>query len=329
MSPAALKSLARRLAFAALARDWRLARRRAAMSRAGVVAILNLHRVDDDRSSAYPAMPPAIFDDLLGWLKPRFRIVALADLATLERDGPPPLVLSFDDGYRDFIEIVMPILRRHGLRANQNVVPACVEGGRPPLNVLLQDFIGQAPAPLLREIETPWLPGGFDPDDRAASGMRASRALKNRPMVEQEAIMSALAPDIARFDAFRPTPMMSRAQVIEAAASGHEIGAHSWSHASMAVESDAVFADDVARCRSYFETTLGLPMTIYAFPNGSRRDGQVETLRRAGVAQVLLVDDDFASLKAPALKRFTMRGDDRSEARYRAHGGSRAVADVG
>jgi peptidoglycan/xylan/chitin deacetylase (PgdA/CDA1 family) len=55
-------------------------------------------------------------------------------LATLAPNAEPPLILSFDDGYKDFIEVVVRILERHRVIANQNIVVNSVESGRPPMN---------------------------------------------------------------------------------------------------------------------------------------------------------------------------------------------------
>ena len=158
-------------------------------------------------------MSSACLDDLIAWLKRRFRIVVFGDLATFEPGGKPPLILSFDDGYKDFIDNAAPILEKHGVRVNQNVLPGAIESGLPPLNVMLQDFIASAPAALLREAPLPGLPQGADPERRCASCLRASAALKNRPISEQKAIFTELQRTFSRFEGFRPTAMMSLEEV--------------------------------------------------------------------------------------------------------------------
>lgn len=321
---AVARSLARRLAFAVLGSDPALGVKLRAIASAEALTILNFHRVNDNRTSADEAIPPKLFDKLVAWLATRFRIVTFAELTEMKSDGKPPLILSFDDGYRDFVEVVMPILARHKVRVNQNVIPAAVASGKPPINVILQDFIGQAPASLLREIAFPGITGAVDPDDRIRAGLKVSAAIKNRPIREQKALLAALEPQMARYDGFRTTPMMTL-EDLKSAADTHEIGAHSYEHASMAMETDQYLADDARNCALWLHQTLGLAPAIYAFPNGSHRAGQAEIVQSTGFRHVLLVRGEFSRPSEWCHPRFGLYGNTCSELKFRAVGGMAAV----
>ena len=309
--------------FKALQVDWIANLKARALAGSGALTILNLHRVSDAQGWGYVAMTPSLFDELIAWLKQRFTLVAFQDLATLTPNAKPPLILSFDDGYKDFIEVVVPILERHRVVCNQNIVANVVESGRPPMNVELQDFIATAPAALLREVPLPGLPQGADPSDRSGSGRIASRSLKWRPIAEQKVIFAEIERQFLRFDGFRPTKMMSVEDVREVAQAS-EIGVHSYEHASMASESDDYLSEDARRCREYFRDRLGFATTIYAFPNGSFRQGQEELLRAVGYQHVLCVGEAFSRLEEWRHPRLTMFAASSVEARFRALGGVKA-----
>ncbi len=73
------------------------------------------------------------FADQLNWLKEEgYKTVALGDVARARSGGPAlpdkPLVITFDDGYKDNLYIAMPLLERYGFSATVFVVT---------------DFIGQ------------------------------------------------------------------------------------------------------------------------------------------------------------------------------------------
>jgi hypothetical protein len=88
----------------------------------------------------------------------------------------------------------------------------------------------------------------------------------------------------------------------------------------MAHESREFFENDVAECSRYFTNQLGLPLQIYAFPNGSYRPEQIDFLRRNNVEKVLLVDEKPAELGSDVIPRVTMYGDSPAEVRMRASG---------
>lgn len=298
--------------------DFSVKLRLRALRRARALTILNLHRVTDSRGSC-ASISASLFDDLLPWLKQRFSLVGFDELSRLSASDKPPMLISFDDGYKDFIDIAAPILEKHRVRVNQNIVPAMIESGRPPMNVILQDFINCAPAALLREVPLPGLPSGADPDNRARSCLICSAVFKAQPIAAQKAQFSQLQPQLERLDSFRPTPVMTIEEVRQIAGF-HWLGAHSFEHASMAAESDNYLKDDVRKCREYFLERLNFAPSVYAFPNGSYRAGQPEIVHAEGIAHVLLGESRYSRLDAWSHFRFNFYAESQAEARARALG---------
>jgi peptidoglycan/xylan/chitin deacetylase (PgdA/CDA1 family) len=280
-----VRNAAKMVVFAAMGNGPWLRRRLEMLGKRGGATILNLHRVADDDGSDYRPLSPDLFDQLLAFVSREFAVMTIGELG--EKTTRPKLVLSFDDGYRDFLTTAVPILKRYGLRASQNVIPHCIESGLPPLNVMAQDFVGQAPKAVVRELNI----DGFSAPLDHRFGHRLSHFLKMRSQAEQDAIAKDLLPQFYRWDGFKPTAMMTLDEVRSLDA--HELGAHSFAHSSMEFESDDFLDADVARCAGYFREKLNAPMSIYAFPNGSCRKGQAERVLSHGVDHVLLVGERY------------------------------------
>jgi peptidoglycan/xylan/chitin deacetylase (PgdA/CDA1 family) len=312
-----LEDMLKRCLFLALGSGFVVGRRVSAINRRNRLTILNLHRVHRNSSGNYIGLDISLFSALVEFLAINFSLITFGEIDQVSKK--PRLILSFDDGYKDFFEIVVPILAHYGVKANQNIIPECIETKMPPLNVICGDFIHQAPIQIIKYLNIP----GFNnlSDDRL--GFRLSVFIKNKPYIEQRRFADILLPQFFDWHGFRPTPMMGREEVKQVALI-HEVGCHSYSHASMAHESNEYLAHDLVRCNQYFDELLGRSILIYAFPNGSYRSEQIEIVAESGVKHILLVGDDFADEKSPH-RRFTFSANTLSEARFKALGGFRPV----
>jgi peptidoglycan/xylan/chitin deacetylase (PgdA/CDA1 family) len=283
------------------------------------IAVLNLHRVSPFENPFWSPLAPRIFEELLKFLHKNFRVCLFGELGSIEKNDKPVAVLSFDDGYYDFLEYAVPILEKYKMRANMNVIPQCAESGKPIWNVQLYDFLNSAPRALINEMKLPDFDGVLTNESREAKlkyGLQISGYLKKRPRREREKIWQIVEPFLNKAD-FKPTRMMTADEIRQISAQT-EIGVHSFSHESMGFEENEFFAGDFARCREYFAEKLNLPLTIYAFPNGSYRSEQIDFLRKNDVKQILLVDEKFADLQTAVFTRLTVYGETPEEVKMKA-----------
>jgi peptidoglycan/xylan/chitin deacetylase (PgdA/CDA1 family) len=94
-------------------------------SRARGATVLMYHSVPDAAIRRWidprSAVPLEIFEAQMDFLARRRKVVSMSELVgTLEGgDSPEPgtVVISFDDGYRDTLEVAAPVLERHGFPA--------------------------------------------------------------------------------------------------------------------------------------------------------------------------------------------------------------------
>lgn len=107
------------------------------------VVVLIYHRVGG-KSALELDLPESVFADQLAMLAASGRVVtldaALDILARPELLTEDPVVVTFDDGTRDFVDVAVPLLVEHGVPATLYVATAFVEEqldlpyGAPPLS---------------------------------------------------------------------------------------------------------------------------------------------------------------------------------------------------
>jgi peptidoglycan/xylan/chitin deacetylase (PgdA/CDA1 family) len=300
--------------FLAASQSLLLKRRLDYLQASGATIVLNLHRVAPPDMSTYRPLEPKFFDELISFCCKHFRITNFSNLDTAYNKAQ--LILSFDDGYLDFYDNVLPIIGRKKLPVNQNVIPGCVESGLPPLNVVAQDFLGQAPSDILARTDVP----GFGMKLTPAAGQALSNFIKFMTAEDRQALSPYLLKQFFSWEKFKPTPMMavSHLQEIKDVV---ELGAHSYHHDSLGVESDNFAENDACQCKVWFQRSLALDPLIYAFPNGSYNETQVNRIRQQGFTQLLRVSEALNSrsqINTGVFNRLTFDASSSAEVRFRA-----------
>lgn len=293
----------------------RLESRRDKLVKNNIVTVLNLHRVSPNTGSAYKAICPLFFDQLIGYLTKEFHICLFSNFKKT-KTNKPKLILSFDDGYKDFIDYAVPILEKHNVRVNQNVIPYCIETGLPPVNVLLQDFIGKAPTELLKKIPIEIDTANIDRDKL---GIKASFLIKYLPESEFIPCRAELLKFLLNYPEFLCASVMTKKDIMQIS-SIHEIGAHSFEHLSMGNQNKEYFLNDLKKCKEYFLESLQLECDIYCFPNGSATAEQIAFAKEYGFQNVLLVGDKYSDATSGVFNRFTFDVSSMAEAKYKSFG---------
>ena len=95
----------------------------------GELTILNLHRISPERDFFWNPITPAHFETILQYVSKYYNVISFSDIPELLKFGrtseKPYLILSFDDGYHDFIEYALPLLTKYNLPSNHNIVNSC------------------------------------------------------------------------------------------------------------------------------------------------------------------------------------------------------------
>jgi peptidoglycan/xylan/chitin deacetylase (PgdA/CDA1 family) len=91
--------------------------------------------------------------------------------------------------------------------------------------------------------------------------------------------------------------LIDRAQVLEVAAAGMEIGSHGLTHVRLPSISDRDLADEVTESRQVLSELLGEPVAGFAYPYGELGGREVEAVARAGYRYACAVGHtEFARL---------------------------------
>ncbi len=267
----------------------------------GQLTILCLHRISEDNDYFFDPIRPEAFRKLLAYVSEHYTITTFAEYETV-RSSKPLLILSFDDGYYDFIEHALPILHEFKLPSNHNLVNACLHGNfviwTQRLNALFNHFKAS-------EI-------GLDPTIYAVSGARLVgdnwhsyylsifRYMLGISMEEKMHLITRLENTYGIEASYR---MMSWADAQTLVANNVEIGCHTYTHDSLNQVSDpAILKYEIEVSRTELSERLNQKIEIIALPNGQYSQQAIAHCKLAGFKYILLPDID-----RPAIERMSKR----------------------
>lgn len=99
-----------------------------------------------DEHERFPTLfiSPEAFERRLQFLTTHYRVVPLEEAVEQHRVGhirPNQVVLTFDDGFYNFLGRAVPLLNKYGAHGTVYVVTSEVESGEPTYNLLIRDLI--------------------------------------------------------------------------------------------------------------------------------------------------------------------------------------------
>ena len=224
---------------------------------------------------------------------------ALHDLAAGRRLPRRAVAIVFDDGYRDNLEVALPLLAQLELPATFFLVPGILSGevhawwellawalqrsGRSSINWEDRRLRLDGPVQRLRVFE----------------GIAEQLKLRDRAAREQatEELVAALAPPGPR-----PALFLDWDHARELVGAGFAVGSHSQFHAILARESPEEQRRDLIASRLQLEQELQVPVDLLAYPNGRVCDydqNTVEAAKHAGFSFAITTRFGFNGLDTP------------------------------
>lgn len=221
---------------------------------------------------------PASFDAQVALLARHFTFVDTRDLVAYAQGAPlpeNPVMVTFDDGYRDNHDVVLPILLRHGAKAVFFVATRFIAERRLFWWERIAQLIGGARVARLRleRFEGMDLPLG-DAAERGHATAHLLRLVKTRYGLDVDLLLEELAVacgtrDEADARAHAERLLMNWDHIRALRDAGMDVQSHSHAHRLLQTMSPAEAARDLLLARQTLERELDRPVHAIAYPAGS------------------------------------------------------------
>jgi len=228
------------------------------------------------------------FDSQLETIARHFRTVGIDDLIGF-LDGKPlppnPIIISFDDGYRDNRHAALPLLQKHGLRALFFIVSSAIEDRR----VFWWDRIAYLLKQSVRtELELTYprpLRLALEPRRHAIDTLL--RIVKDDWNLDLDRFLDELAVaagvSYTRADdrRFADQLLMTWDDVRELAAAGMDVESHTRTHRLLGTIPPDQLSEELLGSRLQLEAALNRPVRALAYPAGGGHSTERPILREA------------------------------------------------
>lgn len=271
----------------------------------GKLTVLPYHKVPH-RANPLAGPEPDVesFDRLLQDTMRLFRILPLDEALQALRAGnlpPRAACITFDDGYPDWLNGVVPVLEKHGAHATFFITTGQFQG-LPMWHERILHAVGSAPegTPELRLTGASLPPqsvGSFA--ERKVAIQHLDRFLKYQPPDQRELWLQELEHQAGASP--KDVPVMSESDLRDLHARGFGIGAHTVSHPILSSCAVDRAYEEVAGSREMLESMVRGKVTAFAYPNGvPERDfgpEHIDMVRRAGYTSAFTTHHGTASIE--------------------------------
>lgn len=268
-----------------------------------LATILCLHRVSDEPSITFPPFKIKDFERLLKYIGKHYQVVTMETLSE-NCSSKPSLILSFDDGFIDFYDCGLPLLKKYGMPCNLNVVTKCLDKNfqiwTQRQNNLLQEIYVRKHSCVLNLGNKQTLPTGrqvnidnFDSQNIIQKNLELFHFLISK----DEYFVDNFLNDAEKKMPFEiPTTPMMNWEHLNDALHNHdiELGSHSLSHVTLSnIRDKEKLKAEVKNSKIIIEKQTGRQVNVFAFPNGNYNEEVIEECRLAGYRHVLTVDEQL------------------------------------
>jgi len=238
--------------------------------------ILTYHRVGSGGVPLYSALAPEVFEAQMHFLRQRYRIVSLDQLAEeLANPGPAgqSVAITFDDGYRDVYTHAYPVLKKYQIPATIYLTVDAIDTN----TVAWYDrvFLALSVAPgnkldlILQRPRRFLLP---TPAARLQAAEEIISYLRILPDKERNQFCIELERLVPLPDEGITDRMLTWEQIHEMRHGGVSFGSHTLTHPAISRLDPAALEEELRDSKSRLEKRLGVSVLDFAYPFGKTAD---------------------------------------------------------
>ena len=229
------------------------------------IITLMFHRINNEKDILWPSMKPKNFEKLIKLLKNNTKIISINEIFSnsINETKLPIIIISFDDGYKDFIKFAMPILLKHNVPAHINICPGLIEKNSIPWTQLINYFL------LNNNKELDVLFKKFNIRYNNKIDEFEFNKICNQINSLNPSDYEYLIDEIYKINNNFSNQLMNWNDLYQCYKNNFLIGSHSMNHQNLdKIVNKEKILYEILESKSIIEKKTGIKTNIFAFPNG-------------------------------------------------------------
>ena len=270
------------------------------------VSILLFHRVHPVRDVMWDPMDPIRFKSILKFIKKNYIVLPLLEiLETKPVKGKKPLAaITFDDGYRDFIDYSLPIMDELKIPSSIYIVTDCICENKPTWTYEVDYLFFHT-----KKLQINWtsnmdfMPANLQKSKFVNKKELIAFCLKFKPhikLIPAQKRKRLIQDLLSSFDdvSIPGDMMMNWNEINQLISSSIEVGSHTVTHPPLATLNKDDLYKELAGSRSEFFKYTGTNPKVISYPVGSYNQDVKETSALAGYKYGLAVNHKIYNLQS-------------------------------
>jgi peptidoglycan/xylan/chitin deacetylase (PgdA/CDA1 family) len=243
------------------------------------IAVLLFHRISDVSDPLWPSMPLKTFKHLIEKLNKTVSILSFSEFKLLKTYPSKPIVLlSFDDGYVDFYDNVMPIFIKLNVKANHNICPGLIELSAPPWTQILSLYLSYKSSD--NDVFTKKLKINAQQYFSESYFLELCNQLLRYNDEERSDLILPLLAHIPQQKIYQ---LMNWDQIKFCAENNIEIGSHGYMHRNLLQILDTkILENEINESAKKIKEKIGSKPSIFAFANAMSNKESKQFVRKSG-----------------------------------------------
>ena len=259
------------------------------------------HRVSDKPDAMWPPMKPSLFTRIIGHLTQHFTVVPLehylADPGAFQTKKKI-VTVSFDDGYKDNMEIAAPILKKFNCPASFYVITDCIDRNIPAWTYIIDHTLQKTKRNSIG-FTYDFVPEKLRSVQLQLNGQPGSLAGEIKPWLKKITDKQRLLVIQSLLEQCNDVPvpgdlMMSWDDLRQLDKEGFIIGSHSHSHPLLAsLQEETEISAELKMSFRKIQQEIGKPPQTISYPVGSFDERVIRLSKKEGYKSGLAVEQRF------------------------------------